>query len=119
MTTPEQRGGLGESRSAVSAAWIGRPSAAAPPGASGAGGVGGGGAGAGMDPPFLVGFARGMAEGGVATARFNFHYANSGRRSPDPEPSLRAAWVEAFGGGRAMAGGLPMLAGGKSLGGGP
>jgi len=109
MTTPEQRGGLGESRSAVSAAWIAPPSAAAWL-------VVGHGAGAGMDHPFLVGFARAMAEEGVATARFNFHYANSGRRSPDPEPSLRAAWVGAFEGVRAMAGGLPVLAGGKSLG---
>src|SRR3989304_670115 len=71
-----------------------------------------------MAHPCLVGFARAMAEESVATARFNFHYANSGRRSPDPEPSLRAAWVGAFEGVRAMAGGLPMLAGGKSLGGG-
>src|SRR3990172_4174440 len=110
MTTPEQRGGLGESRSAVSAAWIAPPDAVAwlAPGH---------GAGAGMDPPFLVGFTRAMAEEGVATARFNFHYANAGRRSPDPEPSLRAAWMEAVEGVRAMAEGLPVFAGGKSLGG--
>lgn len=110
MTTPEQRGGLGESRSAVSAAWI------APPGAA-AWLVIGHGAGSGMDHPFLVGFARAMAQEGVATARFNFHYANAGRRSPDPEPSLRAAWMEAFTGVSAMADGLPVFAGGKSLGG--
>jgi predicted alpha/beta-hydrolase family hydrolase len=42
---------------------------------------------------------------------------NAGRRSPDPEASLRAAWNEAFDGVRAMAGDLPVLAGGKSLGG--
>jgi predicted alpha/beta-hydrolase family hydrolase len=110
MAFPEQRGGLGESRSAVSAAWIVPPAAVAWL-------VIGHGAGAGMDHPFLVGFARGMAELGVATARFNFHYMNAGRRSPDPEPSLRAAWTEAFEGTTALAGGLPVLAGGKSLGG--
>ncbi len=110
MAVPEQRGELGESRSAVSAAWI------APPGAA-AWLVVAHGAGAGMDHPFLVGFCRAMADEGVATARFNFHYANAGRRSPDAEPSLRAAWTEAFEGVRSMAGGLPVLAGGKSLGG--
>lgn len=70
-----------------------------------------------MEHPFLVGFVRAMAEHGVATARFNFHYMNAGRRSPDPEPALRAAWEEAFGGVRSMAAGLPVLVGGKSLGG--
>jgi predicted alpha/beta-hydrolase family hydrolase len=110
MAVPEQRGGLGESRSAVSAAWIAPHDPVAWL-------VVGHGAGSGMDHPFLVGFARAMAEEGVATARFNFHYANAGRRSPDPEPSLRAAWIEAFEGVRAMASGLPVFVGGKSLGG--
>ena len=110
MDAPEVRGTLGESRSAVSAAWF----APADPVAWL---VVAHGAGAGMDHPFVVGFCRAMAEYGVATARFNFFYMNSGRRSPDPEPSLRAAWQEAFSGVTAMAGGLPVLAGGKSLGG--
>lgn len=110
MTTPEQRGGLGESRSAVSAIWIAPPRAVAWL-------VVAHGAGAGMEHPFLSGFCRAMAEHGVATARFNFHYMNSGRRSPDPEPSLRAAWMEAFTGTTALAKGKPVLAGGKSLGG--
>ena len=110
MAGPEQRGELGESRSAVSAAWI------APKGAI-AWVVVAHGAGAGMDHPFLVGFCRAMADDGIAAARFNFHYLKAGRRSPDPEPALRAAWTEAFDGVRAMAGGLPVLVGGKSLGG--
>lgn len=110
MTTPEQRGGLGESRSAVSAIWIAPPKAKAWL-------VVAHGAGAGMEHPFLAGFCRAMGERDVATARFNFHYTNAGRRSPDPEPALRAAWTEAFEGVGAMAGGLPVLAGGKSLGG--
>jgi predicted alpha/beta-hydrolase family hydrolase len=110
MAVAEQKGQLGESRSAVSAAWI------APRGAVGWIVVAHG-AGAGMDHPFLVGFCRAMADEGIAAARFNFHYMNAGRRSPDPEASLRAAWHEAFDGVRAMARGLPVLAGGKSLGG--
>ena len=110
MAVPEQRGELGESRSAVSALWI------SPKGAI-AWIVVAHGAGAGMDHPFLVGFCRAMADDGIASARFNFHYMNAGRRSPDPEPALRAAWTEAFEGVRAMADGLPVLVGGKSLGG--
>ncbi len=110
MAAPEQRGELGESRSAVSAVWIAPPDAIAWL-------VVGHGAGAGMDHPFLAGFCRAMAEEGVATARFNFHYANAGRRSPDAEPALRAAWTEAFEGASELASGLPVLAGGKSLGG--
>jgi predicted alpha/beta-hydrolase family hydrolase len=110
MTTPEQRGSLGESRSAVSASWIAPPEAVAWL-------VVAHGAGAGMDHPFIAGFCRAMADERVATARFNFHYMNAGRRSPDPEPALRAAWEEAFAGVAAMAGDLPVLSGGKSLGG--
>jgi uncharacterized protein len=110
MAVAEQRGELGESRSAVSAAWI------APRGAV-AWVVIAHGAGAGMDHPFLVGFCRAIADEGIAAARFNFHYMNAGRRSPDGEPSLRAAWNEAFDGVRALAGERPVLVGGKSLGG--
>lgn len=110
MAVVEQKGSLGESRSAVSAAWI------APKGAV-AWIVVAHGAGAGIDHPFLVGFCRAMADEGIGAARFNFHYMNAGRRSPDPEASLRAAWNEAFDGVTAMAGGLPVFAGGKSLGG--
>lgn len=110
MAVPEQRGTLGVSRSAVSAAWISPPDAVAWL-------VVAHGAGAGMDHPFMAGFCRAVAERGVATARFNFHYANAGRRSPDPEASLRAAWTEAFDGVREMAGELPVLVGGKSMGG--
>jgi predicted alpha/beta-hydrolase family hydrolase len=75
------------------------------------------GAGAGMEHPFIAGFCRAIADEGVATARFNFHYMNAGRRAPDAEPSLRAAWHEAFDGTRALAGSLPVLVGGRSLGG--
>ncbi len=110
MDLPEVRGGLGESRSAVSAVWIAPKDTVAWL-------IVGHGAGAGMDHPFLAGFCRAMAAYGVATARFNFHYMNAGRRAPDPEAALRAAWNEAFTGVVAMADGVPVLAGGKSLGG--
>jgi hypothetical protein len=110
MIAPEVRGDLGESRSAVSAVWIAPKDPIAWL-------VVAHGAGAGMDHPFLAGFCRAMAEHGVATVRFNFFYADSGRRTPDPEPGLRAAWMEASEGVRAIADGVPVLAGGKSLGG--
>jgi hypothetical protein len=110
MDVPEVRGSLGDSRSAVSAAWTVPTSPVAWL-------VVGHGAGAGMDHPFIVGFCRAMAEHGIATARFNFSYMNAGRRSPDPEPYLRAAWTEAFTGILEMAEGVPVLVGGKSLGG--
>jgi predicted alpha/beta-hydrolase family hydrolase len=38
------------------------------------------GAGAGMDHPFLVGFARACLDEGIAALRFNFPYVESGRR---------------------------------------
>ena len=110
MIAPEVRGDLGESRNAVSAVWIAPKDPIAWL-------VVAHGAGAGMDHPFLAGFSRAMAGHGVATVRFNFFYADSGRRTPDPEPGLRAAWMEASEGVRAMADGVPVLAGGKSLGG--
>jgi predicted alpha/beta-hydrolase family hydrolase len=75
------------------------------------------GAGAGMDHPFMAGFARRMAEVGVAAVRFNFLYTQRGRKAPDPEPKLRAAWLAAFEATRAAHPGVPALAAGKSLGG--
>jgi hypothetical protein len=73
------------------------------------------GAGAGMEHPFLAGFCRAMGDRGVATVRFNFVYMERGRRSPDPERTLREAWLAAFE--AAVTAGRPVLAGGKSLGG--
>jgi predicted alpha/beta-hydrolase family hydrolase len=68
-----------------------------------------------MRTSFLDGFAAGVAATGVACLRFNFAYAEAGKRSPDREPALRAVWLAAF----AHAGELggPVWAGGKSLGG--
>jgi uncharacterized protein len=75
------------------------------------------GAGAGMDHPFMAGFARAMNGLGVATLRFNFPYIESGRRSPDPAPYLEEAWGAAYAAASQRAKGEPVWVGGKSLGG--
>jgi predicted alpha/beta-hydrolase family hydrolase len=75
------------------------------------------GAGFAMDHPFMTGFAGRMAELGVATVRFNFVYTQKGRKAPDPEPRLRAAWLAAFEDAVGRFPGLPSFAAGKSLGG--
>ena len=51
------------------------------------------GAGAGMNHPFLVGFASALRDEGVATLRFNFPYAEAGRRMPGPVAHATATWV--------------------------
>jgi predicted alpha/beta-hydrolase family hydrolase len=75
------------------------------------------GAGAGMDHPFLVGFASGMSEQGVATVRFNFPYMEAGRRSPGAPAVAVAAWRAAFEAVSERAAGATVAAGGKSYGG--
>src|SRR5947209_20148132 len=75
------------------------------------------GAGAGMEHPFMVGASEGLAENGVSVLRFNFVYAEEGRRSPDRPALLTEAWSAALETGLARAGGLPVVAGGKSMGG--
>ncbi|HET9671306.1 MAG TPA: alpha/beta family hydrolase [Actinomycetota bacterium] len=74
------------------------------------------GAGAGMDHPFLAGFARACGEAGLAVLRFNFPYVEAGRRAPDGEPVLRDAWRAAFAAAADRAA-EPVWASGKSLGG--
>jgi len=110
MVTPEVRSEIDTGPPPVSAAWI------APRGAV-ATLVVAHGAGAGMDHPFMAGFARAIAEHDVATLRFNFPYIERGRRSPDPEGVLRATWLAGFEDARSRSDGRPVLAGGKSLGG--
>jgi predicted alpha/beta-hydrolase family hydrolase len=75
------------------------------------------GAGAGLDHPFLVGFARACQEQGLATLRFNFPYLEAGRRAPDTEAVLRDAWSAAFEVASARRKKEPVWASGKSLGG--
>ncbi len=75
------------------------------------------GAGAGMEHPFIAGFARACLEEGLAALRFNFPYIERGRRSPDAEAVLRDAWRAAFDTASARSAGEPVWASGKSLGG--
>jgi hypothetical protein len=76
------------------------------------------GAGAAMDQPFMAAFAEGLAGRGIRVARFEFPYmaarrADGGKRPPDRDPVLRAAWravIETLGRER-------LVIGGKSMGG--
>jgi uncharacterized protein len=73
------------------------------------------GAGAGMTHPFLTEVARGLAERGVATLRYQFPYMERGSKRPDSPPlahaTVRAAVTEA------SQLKVPVFAGGKSFGG--
>ena len=75
------------------------------------------GAGAGYAHPFLTGFAAALHDEGFATLRFNFPYAEAGRRMPGPAAHAIATWaaVEAWLAERAP--GLALWASGKSYGG--
>jgi predicted alpha/beta-hydrolase family hydrolase len=75
------------------------------------------GAGSGMRSPFIAGFAEGVGRLGVATLRFEFPYMQAGRRAPDRPQVLLEAWDDAFAQGVERAGGRPVFAGGKSMGG--
>ena len=77
------------------------------------------GAGAPMISPFMNVVARGVAEGGVRVARFEFPYMHArrqgGRRgAPDRGPVLEEAWREVI---AHLGGGERLVIGGKSLGG--
>jgi len=50
------------------------------------------GAGAGQGSPFMVEFARGVAERGIDTVTFNFFYTEQGRRMPDRRPALEGCY---------------------------
>ncbi|MFE4198499.1 alpha/beta family hydrolase [Paenarthrobacter sp. NPDC056912] len=75
------------------------------------------GAGAGMEHPFLQGFAEAMAGEGVATLRFNFPYREAGRRFPDRPPLAIATWRAVMEKAEELADGEPLWASGKSFGG--
>lgn len=75
------------------------------------------GAGAGMRHAFMEAIAQRLAGSGVGTLRYQFPYAEQGSRRIDPEPLLLATVRAAIAAGREEAGGLPLLAGGKSMGG--
>jgi predicted alpha/beta-hydrolase family hydrolase len=75
------------------------------------------GAGAGMRHEFLESMARRLGERGIATLRYQFPYMEASGRRIDPEPVLLATVRTAVAAGREAAGGRPVLAGGKSMGG--
>ena len=75
------------------------------------------GAGAGMAHPLMAGVAQGLAEGGVSVLRFNFPYMDARRRVPDPAPVLLRTWETAVRRAQDLGVGLPLVVGGKSLGG--
>ncbi len=75
------------------------------------------GAGAGMRHPFMEATARRLAARGVATFRYQFPYMEQGQRRPSPRPILLATVRRAVAAAAAAADGLPLLAGGKSMGG--
>jgi uncharacterized protein len=75
------------------------------------------GAGAGMRHHFLESLARTLSGRGVATLRYQFPYMEAASKRPDSpavaEDTVRAAVAVAT----EMAGGIPVVAGGKSFGG--
>lgn len=75
------------------------------------------GAGAGMDHPFLRGFADSLGGAGVATLRFTFPYREAGRRMPGPAAHAIATWEAATGELARALPGVPQVAAGKSYGG--
>jgi predicted alpha/beta-hydrolase family hydrolase len=75
------------------------------------------GAGAGMEHAFMVAMADALAAHGIATLRFMFPYMQAGSRRPDAERILRATLTAAAKLAVQRARGLPVFAGGKSMGG--
>lgn len=75
------------------------------------------GAGAGMDHPFLVGFADALAAAGAAVLRFTFPYLEVGRRMPGPAAHAVATWAAVADTATGRHPGVPLFAAGKSYGG--
>src|SRR5260370_40068634 len=73
------------------------------------------GAGAGRRHPFLEELAAALAREGVAALRYQFPYMEAGSRRIEPAPVLEARVREAVAAAREH--GLPLVAGGKSMGG--
>jgi predicted alpha/beta-hydrolase family hydrolase len=75
------------------------------------------GAGAGMTHTFMTRMSEKLAEQGIATLRYNFPYMERRARRPDPHPLLLATVQSAVAEATRHAHGLPLFAGGKSMGG--
>lgn len=75
------------------------------------------GAGADMRHEFMEFFARGLGELGLRVVRFNFAYAEQGRRSPDRQPVLEDTYRAVLAHVRRTLEPKALVAGGKSMGG--
>jgi uncharacterized protein len=75
------------------------------------------GAGAGMRHRFMEAIAEALAARGIATLRYEFPYMAARSRRPDPPPVLQATVRAAVAEAARLAPDLPLVAGGKSLGG--
>ncbi|MDX1539850.1 MAG: alpha/beta family hydrolase, partial [Geminicoccaceae bacterium] len=75
------------------------------------------GAGADMRHSFMDKMSRALAGVGIATLRYQFPFAQRGGRRPDPRPVLVETAHAAIMLAETLAPDLPLLAGGKSMGG--
>ena len=75
------------------------------------------GAGAGMRHAFMSALAERLAERRIATLRYRFPYREAGRRRPDHARRLEATARAAIAAADELVPDLPLLAGGKSMGG--
>ena len=77
------------------------------------------GAGAGQSHPFMVRYARGLAERGIDVVTFDFPYMQAGRKSPDRAPVLEACFRRVIAASMAErhVSATRLFIGGKSMGG--
>jgi len=75
------------------------------------------GAGADMRHRFMESMSHELATHGIATLRYQFPYTEKGSKRPDPKPVLLATVRSAIELAREVGEGLPLFAGGKSMGG--
>jgi len=70
-----------------------------------------------MEHPFMEAVATRLGGLGVSTLRYRFPYGERGRKVPDPQPVLVATVRAAVACARRLVPGVPLVAGGKSMGG--
>ncbi len=75
------------------------------------------GAGAGMRHAFMEAMAERLSQRKIATFRYQFPYMEKGKRAPDYPPVLVETVRSAVAAARKAVRGLPLIAGGKSMGG--
>jgi len=75
------------------------------------------GAGAGMRHPFMTALSERLASRGISTFRYQFPYMEAGSRRPDPAAVLMKTVRNAVAVAADQHQGLPLFAGGKSMGG--